>query len=339
MPSDLDGKKIAIVRMSAIGDVVHTLPLVVSLRAAAPSAHLTWIIQPTPHQLIQNHPAVDDFILFRRRPIWKGYEGLRRQLSGRYFDMVVVPQTSFKAAVATAMIPSSRKIGFDRRRSPELSWLVTNERLAPAARGHQQSEILEFVDHLGIEPLLEWQIGPTAAELARYAPHLPPHQGRTVAFSIASSNAKKDWAPENFAELARRLLSLANVRIILVGGLSPAEDQAAKVVTRGAGGKVLDLRAWDLRRLAFLIHSSAAFVGPDSGPLHIAVALGTPSVALMGYTNPARFGPYRFRELMVDVFSDPGEEPSAAEKPRAGRMQRITVEQVEEKVLKALERP
>ena len=87
---------------------------------------------------------------------------------------------------------------------------------------------------------------------------------------------------------------------------------------------------WDLRRVAYLLDRADVVVSPDTGPLHIAVGLGTPSVALMGYTNPKRVGPYRFRDLLVDAFGDPGEEYGPEAERREGRMERITVDQVME---------
>ena len=331
----LDTARIAIIRMSAIGDVVHTLPLAASIRAAAPDAHITWLIQPGPHELIRQHPAIDEFILFDRQSPFRSLKALRQTLRDRRFDLVLVPQTSAKAALAARHFRAPRKVGFDRARAPELSWVVTNERIAGRPRAHVQDEVLEFVDHLGIPRVLSWDIGPTAEERERYGPLLPPFDGPTVAIALASSRRDKDWPAEMWARLARRLIRIHGARLILVGGLSAAENEAAQLAAQ-ADFASLDLRAWDLRRLAYLAGEADLFVGGDSGPLHIASAIGTPTVALMGSTNPKRFAPYRHRDLVIDAFGDPGEVYSAAAPPRPGRMERITVEMVEERILLAL---
>ncbi|MEX2582174.1 MAG: glycosyltransferase family 9 protein [Gemmatimonadota bacterium] len=337
--SELAGKRIAIVRLSAIGDVVHVLPIVSSIRAAAPDAHITWIIQPTPHELVQHHPGVDEFILFERKPLLRSYQRLRLATRGRKFDLVLAPHTSLKAGLATSMLNSPRKIGFDRARAPELNWLFTNERVPARPRAHMQDEMIEFVEHLGIPLRLEWGIEPTKAEVTRYESLLPGFGGPTVALSIASSLRDKDWPAERFAALADRITAQLGARTIIVGGRSDVEMAAVATVQRLASTPPLDLGAWDLRRLVYLVSRSDVVVSPDSGPLHIAVALGTPSVALMGHTNPKRVGPYRFRELMVDAYGEPGERYGASAGPRKGRMERIGVDAVVEKVGQALTPP
>lgn len=337
LPAALRGKRIALVRMSAIGDVVHMLPVVASLRAAAPDAHISWLIQPTPYELVRHHPDVDEFILFERTPLRRSYRLLHRAMRGRRFDLVLALHTSLKASMATALLRSPRKLGFDRARAPELNWLFTHERIAARPRGHMQDEALEFLEHLQVPVHLEWKLEPTAAECERYAGLLPAYPGPTVALVVASSQLEKDWPAERFARLADRLASEFGARTIIVGGRSPAELAAIGRITELARTPPLDLGAWDLRRLAYLLHRSDAVVSPDSGPLHIAVALGTPSVALMGATNPRRVGPYRFRELMIDAFGDPGEEYSAGAGFRPGRMLRIGVDEVFERVRLALE--
>jgi heptosyltransferase I len=100
----------------------------------------------------------------------------------------------------------------------------------------------------------------------------------------------------------------------------------------------LDLRAWDLRRLVYLLEQVDVLITPDTGPMHVAVALGTPTVSLMGYTNPRRVGPYRFRDLLIDAFGEPHEDYPPTAGYRKGRMERITAEQVAQKVQLAMER-
>ena len=123
-----------------------------------------------------------------------------------------------------------------------------------------------------------------------------------------------------------------------MGGRSEREEAAAARIAALASHPPLDLREWDLRRVVYLLDRVDLLVSPDTGPLHAAVALGTPSIALMGYTNPKRVGPYRFRELLVDAYGDPGEQYGTEESYRPGRMERISLEEVMEKVREALRR-
>jgi heptosyltransferase I len=159
-----------------------------------------------------------------------------------------------------------------------------------------------------------------------------------VALVIGTSRPAKEWPTERYATLVDRLHEEVGVRSVLVGGLSPRETEAALRIRDLAKHPPLDLREWDLRRVVYLLERADVVVSPDTGPLHIAVALGTPSVALIGYTNPKRVGPYRFTDLMVDAFGEPGEDYPASAPYRPARMDRIGVDQVVEKVLLALAR-
>jgi heptosyltransferase I len=324
--------------MSAIGDAVHTLPVVNSLRAAAPGIHLTWIIQPGPHGLVANHPGIAEFIRFDRKRGWRAFADVRRALRGRRFDLVLALQVYLKAGLVTAMIDAPRKLGFDRARARDFNWLFTTERIAPRGQRHVQDQYFEFLEHLGVPPLLEWGLGPTEEEAARYAPLLGGVDRRTVALVVGTSKPGKEWPAERYARLADVLEGDLGVRTLLVGGRSPRELEAAATIERLAALRPLNLQEWDLRRLVYLLDRADVLVSPDTGPLHAGVALGTPTVALMGYTNPKRVGPYRrFHDLMIDAYGDPGEDYPVSADYRPGRMERITVEQVVEKVEKALE--
>jgi heptosyltransferase I len=335
--TSLDGARVAIVMMSAIGDAVHTLPVINSLKAAVPGIHLTWVIQPGPHALVAGHPAVDEFIVFDRRRGWRAFADVRRALAGRRFDLVLALQVYLKAGVVTALIDSPRKLGFDRARARDFNWLFTTERIAPRGQRHVQDQYFEFLEHLGVPPLLEWRLGPTAEEAARYAPLLAGVGRPLAALVVGTSKPGKEWPAERYAALVDRLEGDLGVRTMLVGGRSPRELEAAATIRRLARHAPLDLLEWDLRRLVYLLDRADVLVSPDTGPLHAGVALGTPTVALMGYTNPKRVGPYRrFPELLIDAYGDPGEDYTVSAEYRPGRMERITAEQVAEKVELAL---
>ena len=335
---DLSGARIAVVMMSAIGDAVHTLPVVNSLRAAAPDSRITWVIQPGPHGLVAGHPAVDEFVLFDRKRGWRAFRDVQRATAGERFDLVIALQVYFKAGLVTRILRSPRKLGFDRARARDANWLFTTERIAARGQRHVQDQYFEFLEHLGVPPLLEWRLGPTEEERARYAGALPDDPRPTVAFVVGTSKPAKEWPAERYAVLADRLAA-AGVRTVLVGGRSPRELAAAEVIRRHAKHAPPDLLEWDLRKLVYLLDRVDVLVSPDTGPLHMGVALGTPTVSLMGFTNPKRVGPFRrFHDLMIDAYGDPGEDYPVSAEYRPGRMERITPEEVAAKVERALER-
>jgi len=332
--------RVGVVMASAVGNAVHTLPLLHSLKHHRPETHVTWVMQPGPAGLVRGHPAVDEILLFDRKRGSRGLLELRRALAARPFDVVINLQAYFKAGMVTALARAPVKLGYDRARARDLTWLFSTERLAPRPRAHVQDEYLEFAEHLGAPVRLEWGIGPTDEERERHAGLLPPFaDGPTVALVLGTTRPEKEWPAERYAELVDALAVDFGARGVLVGGRSPREEEAAAVIRARAARPPLDLREWDLRRVAYLLDRADVLVTPDTGPLHLGVALGTPTVSLMGYTNPRRFGPYRrFLDLVVDAFGDPGEEYSASAGHRPGRMERITVEEVAGKVALALSR-
>ena len=331
--------RVAVVMISTVGNAVHALPVLNSIRAHRPEARITWIMQPGSAALVRGHPAVDEVVVLDRARGMAGFAALRRELAGRRFDVALNLQAYLKAGVAAALTRAPVRIGYDRARARDLTWLFSTHRLPARPRTHVQDEFLEFLDFLGIPRRLEWGLEPAEEERARYAPLLPDAPGPTVAMVVGTTKREKEWPAERYAVLADRLASDFGARTVLVGARSAREDAVAAAIRATASHPPLDLREWDLRRLVYLLGRADVLVTPDTGPLHVGVALGTPTVALMGHTNPKRYGPYRrFGELLVDAFGDPGEDYPASAPNRKGRMGRITVEQVMEKVELALRR-
>ncbi len=331
--------RVAVVMISTVGNAVHTLPVVSSIRAHRPEARITWIMQPGSAALVEGHPAVDEVVVLDRKRGMAGFADLRRALAGHRFDVALNLQAYLKAGVATRLTGAPVRIGYDRARARDLTWLFSTHRLPARPRGHVQDEFLEFLDFLGVPVRLEWGLEPTEEERSRYAPLLPDAAGPTIALVVGTTKPEKEWPAERYAALADAVAADFGARTVLVGGRSPREEAAATAIRSAASHPPLDLREWDLRRVAYLLHRADVLVSPDTGPLHMGVALGTPTVALMGHTNPKRYGPYRrFGELLVDAFGEPGEEYPVSAPNRAGRMGRIGVEQVMEKVELALRR-
>ena len=125
--------------MSAIGDAVHVLPVANALKRAWPECRITWLIQPGPYKLVKDHPAIDDFILFRRQrgmAGWRAFAEARRELAGRRFDLVIALQVYFKAGLIAALAPARVKLGFDRARARDYQWLFCNARIHPMPQQH-----------------------------------------------------------------------------------------------------------------------------------------------------------------------------------------------------------
>jgi heptosyltransferase I len=203
--------------------------------------------------------------------------------------------------------------------------------------------LLRFLDRLGIpqpDPL-EWRITFNEAERTRQAAffgRLP--DAPVVGLVLGSNVVRKDWSAGRFAELADALAQAYEATVLLVGGPAAREKAAADLICRSAKSSPISTLADDVRRMMWTVDGCDLLVSPDSGPLHLAHALGVPVVGLYGHTNPARVGPYdRFRDLVVDAYHDDGEVPDPARKnEREGRMDRITVSGVLERVEWAFDR-
>lgn len=332
--------RVGVVMLSALGDVVHALPVVTAIKRHAPGTHLTWILQPGPAALVRGHPAVDEILVFERRRGWRGFAALRRQLRATPFDLLLDLQPYFKAGLITWMARAPVKLGLDFARSRDLNWLFTTHRIAPRPLGRIQDQFLEFLDAIGVprgEPA--WGIGPTPEERAAARTIVAQAEGPLVGLVVATSKPAKNWLPERYAELATRLAAERGARCVLLGDTTPIERAAADAILARTTAAPIDALGAGLRATVGLCDACDVVVSPDTGPYHICVAMNVPAVGLFGYTNPRRVGPYgRFGELVVDGYGDPGEDYGPASGYRPARMERIAVGQVVDRVAAALAR-
>ena len=328
--------RICIVMMSAVGDAVHVLPVINALKRHAPACRITWILQPGPASLVRGHRSVDEVIIFDRSAGMKAFMDVRRALAARAFDLVINLQVYFKAGIVTSFTRAPVKLGFDRSRARDFNWLFTTHRIPARAVGqHVQDQYFEFLDALGVphEPPV-WDLGPWPDELAWRNGFFAKLDRPAAAIVVATSKPQKDWPPERWAEVVDLLSADYGLQPVLVGGRSPREVAAEQVIMERSHQKPLSALGSGLRNLVGILSGSALVLSPDTGPLHMAVALERPVISLMGYTNPKRTGPYRrYHDLLIDAYGNPGEDYQVSMENRPGRVQRITVEQVREKVL------
>jgi heptosyltransferase I len=327
--------RIGIVMMSAVGDAVHVLPVINALKRFRPSAHITWVLQPGPATLVRGHPAVDDIVLFDRSKGMQAFLDVRKELATRSFDLVINLQVYFKAGIVTSFTRAPVKLGFDRARARDMNWLFTNRKIPPHPEGqHVQDQYFEFLTALGVpfEPVT-WNLGPWQPERAWQEHFFAPLPKPVASIVVATSKPQKDWLPERWAEVVDRLTEEYDLQPVLVGGRSPRELHAEAVIMDRARHKPVSALGSGLRNLVSILDGSALVLAPDTGPLHMAVALGRPVISLIGYTNPKRTGPYRrYHDLIVDAYGDPGEDYPLSIETRLDRMPRITVRDVMAKV-------
>lgn len=325
---------ICIVMMSAVGDAVHVLPVINALKRANPRARITWVLQPGPATLVRGHRSVDEIIIFDRARGWLAFADVRSELAKRRFDLVVNLQVYFKAGIVTAFTRSRVKLGFDRARARDLNWLFTNRKIPAHAVQHVQDQYFEFLTALGVSPEpVEWDLGPWPDDRAWQREFVASVNRPVASIVIATSKPEKDWMPERWAEVADALYLRYGMQVVLVGGTSERERVAERIVMERTSHKPRSELGSGLRKLVSILDASSLVLSPDTGPLHMSVALGRPVISLMGYTNPKRTGPYRkFHDLMIDVYGEPGENYPISMENRPGRMKRIGTQHVMEKV-------
>jgi heptosyltransferase I len=327
-------RRVCIVMMSAVGDAVHVLPVINAIKRHSPEAHITWVLQPGPASLVRGHRSVDEILIFDRTKGIAAFSDIRRALAAREFDVVINLQVYFKAGVVTSFTRAPVKLGFDRSRARDFNWLFTTHRIPPHEPQHVQDQYFEFLTALNVphEPL-EWDLGPWPGELDAQREFLSRAERPTAAIVVATSKEQKDWLPERWAAVADALWNDFELEPVLVGGRSPRELHAEQVILGRAKRPPRSELGSGLRKLVGILDASALALAPDTGPLHMTVALNRPVVSLIGYTNPKRTGPYRkFHDLIVDAYGDPGERYPISMENRRDRMPDISVRDVLDRV-------
>lgn len=343
LPFETPPREICIVMLSAIGDAVHVLPVANALKDRWPECRITWVIQPVPHLLVRDHPAIDRFLVFHRRRglrAWEGFRELGAQYPQRPFDLLLALQVYFKAGVLTGLAPARVKLGFDRARARDMNWLFTTERIPAGGQRHVQDQYFEFLEYLGIDPHpARWAITLSDPEREAQEAFFDTLGRPACAVVVGTSKREKNWSAEGYAAVLDEMERRWNVQPVLVGGPSPVERAIADRILEITRCRPVDTLGDDLRKLVWLLDGAALTLSPDTGPLHISRALETPVVGLYGYTNPKRTGPWRmYQDLVADGYAEfPGEAYPVSPEYRDG-MKRVTPDMVLEKVALAVER-
>jgi heptosyltransferase-1 len=287
-----------IVRLSAMGDVLHTLPAVEALREAYSAARLDWVVDEKWAPLLQGSPALDRVLSLNRKSL-RSLTSCVRQLRSARYTCAVDLQGLYKSAVLAWLSGAPRRVGFDRRAAREGgASIFYTERVTPSGK-HVTQQNLSIVEHLGAsDPLRRFPLRISADVDARVA-NTVDRQGlrEFFAFSPGGSWRAKCWPPQRFGELCRELEKTRGWRSVMI--LGPGEEALGEEVKKAAAvASPIHIRT-TLPELMALVRRAKFLVGADSGPLHLAVALGTPTVGLYGPTDPARNGPFCAEDVVV----------------------------------------
>ncbi|MCM2337493.1 MAG: glycosyltransferase family 9 protein [Lysobacter sp.] len=293
-----------ILRLSALGDVTHVVPLVRTLRAAWPDLPITWVIGKGEHRLLAGLEGVE-FIEYDKKTGLAGMRAMRRQFAGRRFDVLLQMQVAARANLLSAFIPARRRIGYDKSRSKDLHGLFINERIPDRPGIHVLDALGSFCEPLGLhQSEVRWNL-PVPAEAFEWAKAQWPEDGRrTLMISPCSSHVLRNWHAERYAAVADHAIT-RGWRVVLCGGRSELERQTSDAILAAMQGTALDLVGKDtLKQLPALLQRADLLMTPDSGPMHIANAMGTKVLGLHAASNPERSGPYTTRRYCVDRYDD-----------------------------------
>lgn len=274
-----------------------------TLQAAWPHTRFTWVIGRVEHKLMGLLPDVE-FITYDKRGGLQELRRIRAVLLARRFDLLLHMQLAFRASVLSTFVRAPVKLGFDRDRARELQYLFTSHRIHPAQNQHVLDGLLGFAEALGVhDRVLDWRI-PIPDDARDYAARLIPDSRPTLVISACSSHRSRNWRAEYYAQVADYAARAHGLRVILAGGPGAIEREMADAIRAAAQVPVVDQVGKDtLPQLLALLGRADVLLSPDSGPAHMATAVGTPVIGLYAATNPARSGPYLSRQSCVDRYA------------------------------------
>lgn len=270
------GPRILLVRLGAMGDILHTLPAAATVRANLPDARIAWLVEPRWQPLLEGHPALDECIPFDRRQ-WRQLPSRIAALRARGFDLAIDFQGLLKSALPARLCGAARVMGYSREAARERWAALFYTRVCQPRSAHIVDRHLELaLMAAGPQRVVRFDVPPGREEA--------PLPERFVLASPLAGWGAKQWPLERYGELAGLLAAQFAMPLVLNG--APAQAEALRAIPG------VTVHVSGLPGLIDATRRAAAVIGLDSGPLHLAAALRKPGVALFGPTDPARNGPY-----------------------------------------------
>jgi ADP-heptose:LPS heptosyltransferase len=324
--------------MGSLGDVARGLCLVSHIKNHRPESKVSWLIESRRTDMVRFHPQLDKVIVFDRSKGAAGVWDLYRALGREHFDITLDLQRIFKSGFFSLLAGARRRIGFHRRNTKEINWLFNNEYI-PYCRENlsKLDHYLKFTEHLGLSDPDRLEFGFKNLDVNRTAPPAVVEiQNTFIAVVMGSSWESKDWHFEGYCNFVQYILKNQGRPVVLLGGNSQ-KTLAARLVEKINSSQVIDLTGNSLLEMTAVLKAAAAAVGPDSGPGHLAAAVGTPYVTLFGPTPASRHAPYGCEHLIVqsDLDCAPCYKKQCPERHKQC-MENIAVDEVAEKITQAL---
>jgi len=310
MLSNMPPKSVCVLRLSAIGDVCHTLAVIRTLQAAWPKTQFTWVIGKLEATLIGDIPGIEFVVFDKSAQKRTALREFREAFQGRHFDILLHMQAALRASWLARLIHADAKIGFDKARAKDFQWLFTSHKIAAKPQQHVIEGLFGFAEHCGVAgQRRHWDI-PLSADDHAFAKRYTQHP--TLIISPCSSQRARNfrnWAAEHYAAIVDYAYRQYGLHTILTGGPTALEQEYGENISQLANNPVTNLIGQTtLKQLLALLKHSQLLIAPDSGPVHMATTVNTPVIGLYASSNPARTGPSEQQEWTVNAY------PQAAQK-------------------------
>jgi heptosyltransferase-1 len=329
--SERQAPRILISRLSAIGDCILTMPLACALRDAFPNAWIGWLVEKTASPLLKGHPALDEVIIAPKHVLQKPRElwNFSGTLKSLRVDITLDPQGLLKSSTLAWLTGAKRRIGFKPPIGREGSAWMNNE-LVKCQSAHVVDRYRELLGALGIQPgAVRFDIPRPVQNMKSIAAWLASQYLDHKPIAVLNPGAGWDsklWPAERYAGVSRYLEAEYDLRSVAIWA-DEREREWAKLIVEKSGGAAVLAPYTSLPDLAALLRRTTIYVGSDSGPLHLAVAVGCPSVGIYGSTDPLECGPYGPGNQAVQAYLQEGTCRERRTGPNLA-MQAVTVEAV-----------
>jgi len=297
-------QSICILRLSAIGDISHTLPAIRTIQKKWPETKLTWIIGKTEYSLVNDITDIN-FVVFDKSKKLSAYLQVKKKLSGQTFDVLLHMQMSLRASIISLLINAKYKLGFDRQRAKDLQWLFTNEKIDYKPCQHVVDSFFCFTEAIGIkEHTLNWDI-PIPDDALNSATTMLPTGKPILVISPCSSMAYRNWLIEHYATIAEYAIEKHNMNVVITGSLSNIEQHYAKEICSKSTHPITNLVGkTTLKQLLAILQKAMIVISPDAGPAHLATAVNTPVIGLYATTNPDRACAYLSKDYVLNKYPE-----------------------------------